>query len=65
MTRRDCAAGVATYGGALVLLIGLIGGWTIPLALGGLALITGLLTLNHAETHPPRDKIVTEDIAND
>ena len=49
MTRRDFVAGVALYGGALVLLIGLIGGWTIPLALGGLTLITGLLTLNEGD----------------
>src|SRR5690625_1580208 len=49
MTRRDYLAGVATYGGALVLLIGLIGGWTWPLALGGLTLITGLLTLNQGD----------------
>lgn len=49
MTLRDYLAGVATYGGALVLLIGLIGGWTWPLALGGLALIGGLLTLNERD----------------
>jgi len=49
MTRRDYLAGVATYGGALVLLIGLIGGWPWPLAIGGLTLITGLLTLNEKE----------------
>jgi len=49
MTQRDCAAGIATYGGALLLLIGLIGGWTWPLAIGGLTLITGLLTLNEKE----------------
>lgn len=54
MTRRDCAAGVATYGGALILLIGLIGGWTWPLALGGVALAVGLLALNATDSAPPR-----------
>lgn len=49
MTRHNYLAGIATYGGALVLLIGLIGGWTWPLAIGGLTLATGLLTLNQGD----------------
>lgn len=54
MTRRDHLAGIATYGGALIMLAGLIGGWMIPLALGGVALAVGLLALNAVETPPPR-----------
>jgi len=46
MTLRDQICATALYGGALTLLIGLIGGWTWPLAIGGLTLIGGLLTLN-------------------
>lgn len=54
MTRRDYLAGIATYGGALVMLTGLIGGWMLPLALGGVALAVGLLALNAVDSPPPR-----------
>lgn len=54
MTRLDYWAGIATYGGALVMLAGLIGGWLWPLTLGGIALAVGLLALNTSESAPPR-----------
>lgn len=54
MTRLDYWAGVATYGGALVVLAGLIGGWLWPLTLGGIALAVGLLALNATDSAPPR-----------
>lgn len=45
-SRLDTTAGVLVYGGALLLLAGLIGGWFTALLVGGLGFICGCLLLN-------------------